>query len=61
MKDSITAKALAFAEKHVGACEDWSHGQAKGSWINEKGDICIQYEDGCWWYYRETDGCLVWY
>lgn len=61
MKDSITAAALRCAEEHMKACEDWNHGQIKGSWLDADGNLCIQYEDGCWWHYRETESGLQWW
>lgn len=55
----IREKAEHFAEQHRKAFETWEHGGIKDAWRDQDGNICIAYEDGRWWRYREKAGGVI--
>lgn len=57
----IPEKAKEYAKAHIDACDSWAHGGIGKAWTDDGGNTCIQYEDGCWWHYRETEEGLEWW
>lgn len=55
----IRSRAEWFAEQHRKAFEVWEHGDIMDIWSNQHGTICIVYDDGCWWRYREKAGGVI--
>ena len=55
----LRERAEEYAREHKKACEGWTHGEVEKAWLDDDGNICVQYEDGCWWHYRETEESLV--
>lgn len=47
--------------KHKSATEEWTHGIPEKSWTDKYGILCIMYEDGSWWHYKEKNGNLEWW
>ena len=45
---------IAF-EKHKSAFEKWQEGDVSEYWIDENGYLCIRYESGEWWHYKDLD------
>lgn len=41
-------------------CGSWDKGDIKGIWQETDGTVCISYENGQWFHYREEDGKVVW-
>lgn len=62
-KEIIQAAAVKQAyQKHKHCCENWREGKPKKVWRDEDGCLCIQYESGKWWHYRQRDdGNLEWW
>lgn len=50
-----------FYNAHRDAYEFWPHGAPARCWIDEGGDLCIEYEDGQWYHYRVVDDEVVWW
>lgn len=50
-----------YYECHKLIFENWTHGKPVKSWTDENGNLCIMYEDGEWWHYREKNGELEWW
>lgn len=47
---------------HRSYCGNWQEGKAIESWLDGSGYLCIRYESGKWWHYREkADGSLEWW
>lgn len=52
-KEYIERKAKERYENHKQSFENWQEGSIEKIWIDEEGNICIQYESGKWWHYNE--------
>lgn len=61
MKEDLMDRARRYAKTHIDACENWPHGGISDVWEEGDGRLCIQYEDGSWWHYKEHDEELEWY
>lgn len=46
---------------HMAAFEVWPHGLIKETWTDEGGNLCIRYQDGMYWRYKEEDGHIIWW
>lgn len=54
--------AKRYAERHKAALEYWYEGEIQKVWTDGDGNICIAYESGKWWHYRETgNGDIEWW
>lgn len=42
---------------HKSTFENWQEGNPVDYWRDDEGNLCITYESGKWWHYREADGC----
>lgn len=46
-------------EKHKECVEvesgEWKEGSVKDFWKDREGNLCIQYESGSWWHYKDID------
>ncbi len=52
--------------EHKKAFEFWREGGIVNYWKEENGVICVQYESGNWWHYRQNnkilaEPCLEWW
>lgn len=62
MSETINDRARACYTVHRGACEDWTHGEPAEVWRDEYTFLCVRYEDGSWWHYRQTEtGGFEWW
>ena len=49
-------------EAHKKAFESWEEGGIAKVWRDEAGILCVEYDSGRWWHYRETDsGSFEWW
>lgn len=49
-------------EVHKKAFEIWEEGGIAKVWRDEAGILCVEYDSGRWWHYRETDsGGIEWW
>ena len=46
---------------HYRACEQWTHGEPTELWRDESGVLCVRYEDGKWWHYKQTETGIEWW
>jgi hypothetical protein len=53
--------ARQYAKEHISAVEGWGHGELHNVWVDDDGQVCIQYADGCWWHYHMENGELKWW
>lgn len=52
---------MGHIEQHRAAFENWPHGEAAQSWRDESGVLCVRYEDGEWYHYKEGADGLEWW
>ena len=53
----MTAKQ--FYNFHRSQFDTWEHGEIKKTWIDENGNVCIMYQSGKWWHYKNKDGKVI--
>lgn len=46
-------KAIEAYTRHKAASETWSEGNIKRTWVDDDGNLCIEYESGRWWHYND--------
>lgn len=51
----IQAQVRIAFESHKSAFENWREGEVKEYWIDDDGYLCIRYESGEWWHYKDLD------
>lgn len=61
MKRYDTDFVIQCIETHKSAFEDWPHGDAREAWVDDDGNLCIRYEDGMHYHYKEENGSTVWW
>lgn len=54
-------KADYFYHLHKQAFGTWKEGSMKDCWRDAEGNLCICYESGKWWHYRENNGNVEWW
>lgn len=60
--NEIMKKAHAYAEQHKSVYDTWEEGEIINVWKDENGTLCIRYESGKWWHYRERSyGEVEWW
>lgn len=40
-------------KKHRETIENWTDGTPVRSWVDEDGNLCVEYESGRWWHYNK--------
>lgn len=62
LEKKLKIRAIRFYSKHRSFWENWEHGNIKDIWVDEDGYLCIKYESGTWYHYKETEkGELEWW
>lgn len=46
---------------HCAAYKQWTHGDPVEIWRDEYYFLCVRYEDGSWWHYRQTENGFEWW
>lgn len=46
---------------HRAAHTQWTHGEPVEIWRDEYYFLCVRYEDGNWWHYRQTETGYEWW
>lgn len=46
---------------HCTAHKRWTHGEPVEIWKDEYCFLCVKYEDGSWWHYRQTETGFEWW
>ncbi|MBB2184769.1 hypothetical protein H0486_18090 [Lachnospiraceae bacterium MD1] len=54
LKAYLEQRAKEHYENHKKAFENWRFGEIDKVWIDKDGFICIQYDSGDWWPYKEN-------
>lgn len=49
---AVSEEALQAWHRHSQACEGWNEGGIAEYWNDENGHLCIRYESGKWWHYK---------
>lgn len=53
-KQILDAQAMQAYLKHRQVCESWDEGFIAEYW-QEDGCLCVRYESGKWWHYKDID------
>lgn len=61
MRETIEEKATRYVQAHRKACETWSQGNPVSVRVDRLGCICIRYESGAHWHYKDTPGGVIWW
>ncbi|MDY5968102.1 MAG: hypothetical protein SPJ08_03765 [Sphaerochaetaceae bacterium] len=51
----IMEEAKIALKRHKEFVEDWQEGNIVEAWRDKKGNLCVQYESGRWWHYKDLD------
>ena len=54
-KQLMNAQAMLAYQKHRKACSEWNEGYVSEYWRDEEGILCVKYESGNWWHYKNID------
>ena len=54
-QQEIISRAEVAYYTHKNVTPNWSEGEAVKAWINDDGEICLQYESGSCWAYKDLD------
>lgn len=46
---------------HCKAHKQWTHGEPVEIWRDEYYFLCVRYEDGSWWHYRQAENGFEWW
>lgn len=60
---ALKERADEYAKEHREAFESWTHGEIVSAWLHEGNPdvVCVRYEDGRYWHYKETPEGLRWW
>lgn len=61
VRSEMEQRMIECAEAHHKACETWTHGEPTRVWYDSQGNICIDYEDGNYWHYRDVPDGKEWW
>lgn len=45
-------------QTHKAMFEHWEYGEPVKSWTDSNGNLCIQYQSGRWFHYRQSNNML---
>jgi len=48
-------------EAHQKAFSEWTEGEIFKHWYDDNNILCIKYESGRWWHYKQTEHGLEWW
>ena len=57
MKSETTIEELTELayQRHKTEFGEWREGKPVKSWYDDDGNICVEYESGKWWHYKDLD------
>ena len=62
LKEADRLFILHAVNAHYRAHQRWTHGDPVKIWRDEYYFLCVKYEDGSWWHYRQTEtGGFEWW
>lgn len=59
-KVAMQERAALYSKAHMSGCETWEHGEPVKCWRTADG-LAIEYADGQYWQYRQTEHGLEWW
>ncbi len=54
-KTELKQLAELAMKKHKAVVSNWREGRIKKVWQDEDGNLCVEYNSGHWWHYRNLD------
>lgn len=54
----MSRKVLETYKKHKAMFDHWEYGEPVKSWTDSNRNLCIQYQSGKWFHYRQSNGIL---
>lgn len=54
-KDAMEKQVSLAYERHMFFVKDWPYGKPTKAWFDNDGNICVEYESGKWWHYKNLD------
>ena len=54
-KSEMKQMADIAMKKHKSVVSNWREGKIKKVWQDEGGNLCVMYNSGNWWHYRNLD------
>lgn len=55
MNEELKELANLAYKRHKFFVENWTEGEPVKAWTDEDGNLCVQYESGKWWHYKDLD------
>ena len=55
MKNELLERAELAMKRHKEFVEEWKEGGVSEAWIDENNNLCVRYESGRWWHYKDLD------
>ena len=55
MKNELLERAELAMERHKEFIEEWKEGGVSEAWIDENNNLCVRYESGRWFHYKDLD------
>lgn len=52
---NLTEQVRTAYEAHKSATDCWKEGNVKDFWIDDDGNLCIMYDSGKWWHYKDLE------
>lgn len=46
---------------HSSCFEEWQEGHPVDSWLDDEGTLCIRYESGKYWHYKQSGNEFTWW
>lgn len=59
-KVAMQERVALYSKAHMSGCETWEHGEPVKCWRTADG-LAIEYADGQYWQYRQTEHGLEWW
>lgn len=61
VRADMQSRADRYFHEHLHAYNEWTDGEPARVWYDIDGNLCIEYESGRWWHYKETADGLQWW
>lgn len=59
--NNLGSDALAAYHIHKSKYENWPHGSIDSQWIDDDGNLCVGYESGTWFHYKNIYDHMEWW
>lgn len=61
VRADMQKRAALYSKTHMSGCETWEHGKPVKCWRIDGDGLAIEYEDGQYWQYKQTEHGLEWW